>query len=138
VDAVGSDDDVRGEDPTVLRADRGTGRSGVIDSHDPSGDLHGDRLTRAVCPGGSLQEDLVEVGPVEVEIGSSELVPSLCPQRGLRQDLARAPAATDGLLDDQRRRVQSLAHAEPIEDAGGVGPDLQPGTDLAESWGLLE
>src|SRR5699024_4930233 len=101
-------------------------------------DLHGDRLPRAVCPGGSLQKDLVEVGPVEVEIGSSELVPSLCPQRGLRQDLARAPAATDGLFDDQRRRVQSLAHAEPIEDAGGVGPDLQPGTDLAESRGLLE
>jgi len=85
-----------------------------------------------------VEQDLLQVGPVNDPIGRAEALPHGRPERHLAEVLARPDRADDHPVRLRGDPAQSRTEPEIDEDPARIGRELKPGANFAEPRAALD
>ena len=85
-----------------------------------------------------LQQDCVQIAPVQRGIGRAVALHCLLPQGQVSELAPTVAAARDDALWKGGHAVERCPQAPGLQDAGGIGSELQARPHLREGCSLLE
>jgi len=126
LDTICTNEDITLDDLTTLQGDGG---SVSVDGDD------GRLETEGHIRGGEIEEELVEVGTVNVEVVGTVLLEHLLTPLGVAYSLTIAVSSEDDAFGLDSDVSEGLFETPAVKETGDVGGDLDTGADLTDCAG---